>query len=132
MARGRGIVIRQKGDFGETVKFLKETQKFRKKIRNILERFGQRGVEELKEATPKRTGKTSRSWNYKVEVTKGSYSLSFQNDNLFNGVPIVVLLVYGHASQSGRWIEGRDFITPVIDPLFADLQDQIRKEVTKW
>lgn len=132
MARRRGIVVRQSGDFGDAVKFLKGTRKFRRKIRDILSEFGETGVELLREATPKRTGKTSKSWSYKIESDKGSYSLSFQNDNLFRGVPIVVLLVYGHASQSGRWIEGRDFITPVIDPLFDELQNRIRKEAAKW
>lgn len=132
MARRSGIVIKQRGDFGDAVEFLKKERKSRKRLVDILNRFGQNGVEFLKEATPKRTGKTSKSWSYKVNAKKGSYTLEFQNDNLFKGVPIVVLLVYGHATQSGRWIEGHDFITPVIDPLFKDLQDQIRKEVTKW
>lgn len=131
MARGRGIVFRQKGDFGDAVKFLESKQKLNRRIRDILEQFGQKGLEELKEATPKRTGKTAKSWSYTVKSDKNGYSLVFQNDNLFRGVPIVVLLVYGHATPSGKWVEGRDFITPVTEPLFADLQEQIRKEVTK-
>lgn len=131
MARGRGIVFRQKGDFGDAVKFLESKQKLNRRIRDILEQFGQKGLKELKEVTPKRTGKTAKSWSYAVKSDKNGYSLVFQNDNLFHGVPIVVLLVYGHATPSGKWVEGRDFITPVTEPLFADLQDQIRKEVTK-
>lgn len=131
MARGRGIVFRQKGDFGDAVKFLESKQKLNRRIRDILEQFGQKGLKELKEVTPKRTGKTAKSWSYAVKSDKNDYSLVFQNDNLFHGVPIVVLLVYGHATPSGKWVEGRDFITPVTEPLFADLQDQIRKEVTK-
>ena len=132
MPRRNGIVIKQRGDFGDAAEFLKKERKFRKRLVDILNRFGQNGLESLKEVTPKRTGKTARSWSYKVSAKDGSYTLSFQNDNLFKGVPIVVLLVYGHATPSGRWIEGRDFIAPVIDPLFKELQDQIRKEVAKW
>lgn len=132
MARRSGIVIKQRGDFGDAVEFLKKERKFGKRLIDILNRFGQSGVESLREVTPKRTGKTAKSWSYKVTVKNGSYLLEFQNDNLFKGVPIVVLLVYGHATPSGKWIEGRDFITPVIDPLFKDLQEQIRKEVAKW
>ena len=131
MARGRGIVFRQKGDFGDAVKFLESKRKLNRRIRDILEQLGHRGLEALKEVTPKRTGKTAKSWSYAVKSDKNGYSLVFQNDNLFHGVPIVVLLVYGHATPSGKWVEGRDFITPVTEPLFADLQDQIRKEVAK-
>lgn len=132
MARRSGITFKRSGDFGDAVKFLEKERKSKKRFVSILRRFGEKGVELLKEATPKRTGKTSRSWSYKVRLKNGSYALEFQNDNLFRGVPIVVLLVYGHATQSGRWIEGRDFITPVTDPLFKDLQNQIRKEVMSW
>lgn len=132
MARGRGIVIRQTGDFGDAIKFLEKERKFQKRLIGILESFGREGLEALKEATPKRTGKTAKSWSYNVESRKGSYSLSFQNDNVFQGVPVVVLIVYGHATPSGRWIEGRDFITPVVDPLFEKLQKQIRKEAASW
>ena len=132
MRRRSGIVFKQTGDFGEAEKFLKESRKRNRKIRDILERFGENGLEALREVTPKRTGKTAKSWSYQVKSDKGGFSLSFQNDNLFKGVPVVVLLVYGHATPSGRWVEGHDFITPVIDPLFSDLQKQIRKEAAKW
>lgn len=132
MARRRGIVFKQTGDFSEAIGFLKSKRKLNRQIRDILERCGREGLEALREVTPKRTGKTAKSWTYEVQSDKGGYSLSFQNDNLFHGVPIVALLVYGHATQSGKWVEGRDFVTPVIDPLFKDLQERIRKEVAKW
>lgn len=132
MARRSGIVFKQTGNLDKAVDFLKDKRKFNRRIRDILSGIGQKGVETLREVTPKRTGKTAKSWSYKVEVRNGSYALSFQNDNLYKGVPIVVLLVYGHATPSGKWVEGRDFITPVIDPLFSELQEQIRKEVAKW
>ena len=128
----RGIIFRQKGDFGDVKDFLEKARKSNRKLISILNFFGRSGVEALAEATPKRTGKTSRSWGYKVESRKGSYALSFQNSNLFRGVPVVVLIVYGHATPSGKWIEGRDFVTPVTDPMFEKLQDEIRKEVMKW
>lgn len=132
MARRSGFIVKQTGDFGNAIKFLKKERKFQKRLAYILESFGREGLETLQEATPKRTGKTAKSWSYKVESRKGSYSLSFQNDNLFRGVPVVVLIVYGHATPSGRWIEGRDFVTPVVDPLFEKLQKQIRKEAASW
>ena len=132
MPRRSGIVFRQTGNLDKAVDFLKDKQKVNRRIRDILSGIGQKGVATLREVTPKRTGKTAKSWSYKVEAKNGSYALSFQNDNLYKGVPIVVLLVYGHATPSGKWVEGRDFITPVIDPLFSELQEQIRKEVAKW
>lgn len=131
MARG-GFIVKQTGDFGDAIKFLKKGRKFQKRLVDILESFGREGLEALQEATPKRTGKTAKSWSYKVESGKGSYSLSFQNDNVFRGVPVAVLIVYGHVTPSGRWIEGRDFVTPVVDPLFEKLQKQIRKEAASW
>lgn len=131
MAR-RGIVIRQRGDFDAAMDFLKNERKFSKNVADILRKLGEDGLKALREATPKRTGKTAKSWSYQVKSDKGGFSLSFQNDNLFKGVPVVALLVYGHAAPSGKRVEGRDFITPAVDPLFSKLQNEIRKEAAKW
>lgn len=123
------IKIRQKGDFSKTTKFL---AKARNSI-NIdkLNRFGEEGVAALSSATPVETGKTATSWYYKIENKKGSVTINFCNSNIQNGVPIAIILQYGHGTRNGGWVEGRDYINPAIQPIFDRITNEAWKEVIR-
>lgn len=123
------IKIRQKGDFSKTKKFL---TKARNSI-NIdkLNRFGEEGVAALSSATPVKTGKTATSWYYKIENKKGSVTINFYNSNIQNGVPIAIILQYGHGTRNGGWVQGRDYINPAIQPIFDKITNEAWKEVIK-
>ena len=123
------ITIKQKGNFSKTTTFLK---KAKKKIDiNQLKRFGDEGVEALKNATPKDTGLTSESWYYKIEDDNGKIRIFFCNSNIQNGVPIAIILQYGHATRAGGWVEGRDYINPSVQPVFDEIAKDAWKEVTR-
>lgn len=123
------ISIRQKGDFSKLTKYLNKVSKAAD-IRN-LDKYGQLGVAALSSATPKDTGKTANSWRYEIVQTRQSIKIVFHNDNIQNGVPIAILLQYGHATVNGVWVEGRDYINPAIQPIFDDIAENAWKEVTK-
>ena len=94
-------------------------------------KYGREGVAALASATPVDTGRTANSWHYKIEQKQGSVSISFYNTNIQNGVPIAVILQYGHATRNGGWVQGRDYINPAIQPIFDKIADAAWKEVTK-
>lgn len=123
------ITIKQKGDFSN----LKNYLEYSKEVVNLvdLDEYGRRGVEALSAATPKNSGSTASSWNYQIERTNNSASLSFYNTNENNGVPIAIILQYGHATKNGHWIEGIDYINPAIQPIFKEIEEQIWREVSK-
>ena len=123
------ISFRQKGDFSKLTRFLekaKETAKF-----GELDRYGQEGVAALASATPKDSGLTANSWYYEIKHEKGSVSISFHNSNIVKGVPIAIILQYGHGTRNGGWVEGRDYINPAIQPIFDKIANSAWKEVTK-
>ena len=123
------IKIRQKGDFAKTTSFL---MKAKKGIRlSDLDRYGREGVAALASATPVETGLTASSWYYKIERTNGSILISFHNSNIQNGVPIAVILQYGHGTRNGGWVQGRDYINPAIQPIFDKIANDAWREVTK-
>ena len=123
------ISFRHKGDFSKLTRFLINTKKA---IRiTDLERYGVEGVAALESATPVDTGLTSKSWYYKIERGKESVVISFHNSNVQNGVPIAVILQYGHGTRNGGWVEGRDYINPAIQPIFDEIANKAWKEVTK-
>ena len=123
------ISFKQKGDFSKLTGFL-ERVKESVKIGD-LDKFGRAGVEALSSATPVNTGKTANSWYYEIENKNGVATISFNNSNIQNGVPIAIILQYGHGTGTGGWVEGRDYINPAIRPIFDEIAENAWREVTK-
>ena len=123
------ITFRQKGDFSKTMSFLERAKESVKL--GTLDRYGREGVAALSSATPVDTGLTSRSWYYKIERDKNTATISFFNSNIQNGVPIAIVLQYGHGTRNGGWVQGRDYINPAIQPIFDKIANTAWKEVTK-
>ena len=121
------ISFTSKGDFSKTIKFLNKVKNV--KINGILSKYGEIGVNALSQATPKDSGVTSRSWNYKIEVNNDNASIVWYNTNVVKGVNIAVILQYGHGTRNGGWVEGRDYINPAMKPIFDKIADQVWKEV---
>lgn len=123
------ISFKQKGDFSKTISYLK---KVRNPIPNsVLERYGKDGVAALSAATPKDTGLTADSWRYEIKRERTFVNLSFYNSNIQNGVPIAIIIQYGHATQNGVWIDGVDYINPAVKPIFEKLSNELWEEVKK-
>lgn len=123
------IKFSQKGDFSKTNRFLERALNLIKM--GELDKYGREGVEVLKNATPKDTGKTSDSWYYQIVRSNGSVKLQWLNSNINNGIPIAILIQYGHALQNGVFLEGTDYINPSMKPIFDELTNNIRKELSK-
>ena len=123
------ISFRQKGDFSKLTKFLqraKETVHL-----GDLNKYGRQGVAALASATPIDSGETASSWYYEIENNKESATITFYNSNVQNGVPIAIILQYGHGTRNGGWVEGRDYINPAIQPIFDQIVDDAWREVNK-
>lgn len=123
------ISFRQSGDFSKLTRYL---EKVKNAVRlGDLDKYGRAGVAALASATPRDTGKTAESWSYEIKNTKESVSITFNNSNIQNGVPIAIIIQYGHGTNNGGWVQGRDYINPAIRPIFDKLKDDVWKEVTK-
>lgn len=123
------IRFKQKGDFSKLTTFLEKT----KGIVHLsnLDKYGREGVSALSAATPVDTGLTANSWYYEISHTNGSAVISFHNSNIQNGVPIAVILQYGHGTRNGGWVEGRDYINPAIQPIFDKIANDAWEEITR-
>jgi len=121
------ITFKHRGSFAKTDKSLSKA--LNNSCLNILDEYGRKGVDLLSAATPVDTGETAASWSYKKTKTKYGYKLSWNNSSNTNGMPIAILIQYGHATRNGSFIEGVDFINPKIKPMFEDLSNRLWKEV---
>ena len=123
------IRISSKGDFNKTTEFLKKMK--RHEVKSILNKYGQRGVELLEEATPKRSGKTASSWRYEISYTDGKYEIIWLNDNINKNVNIAILIQYGHGTGWGGYVQGIDYINPATQKVFEEMADEVWREVTQ-
>jgi len=122
-----------KGDFKKIEAFLAHGLRFKPFIRMIMQRYGQKGVDALRAATPKDTGKTSESWSYTIEEDpNGDLKIVWRNSNLGDDwAPIAILLQYGHATGNGGYVEGTDYINPAIDSIFHRMAKEAWEEVNR-
>lgn len=123
------ITFRQKGDFSKLITYLGKT-KNAVRLEN-LDRYGRAGVAALSSETPIDSGTTASSWFYKIEHRDGSVIISYHNSNIQEGVPIAIILQYGHGTGTGGWVQGRDYINPAIQPIFDSIANDAWREVTK-
>lgn len=123
----RVISFSHHGDFEKTETFLGNLKAIH--YRHKLEKYGQKGVDALKKATPKRSGKTADSWSYEIIEAPGKTSLYWKNSNMNDGVNIAIILQYGHGTRGGTWVEGIDYINPALAPIFEEMANEVWKEV---
>lgn len=121
------IRIRSKGSFRNTEKFLETMD--RREIFKSLEAYGREGVSALELYTPMDSGITAASWDFEVTETDSTYSITWSNSHVVAGMPLVIMLQYGHGTGTGGWVRGRDFINPAIQPVFDRIADEVWKEV---
>ena len=121
------IKLSSTGNFNKTEKFLKRSNN----IKLDLDAYGRKGVAALAAATPVNSGETANSWYYEITKQKGKYTIAFKNSNINNGVPIAIILQYGHGTNNGGWVEGRDYINPAIQPIFDEMAEAAWKEVKR-
>lgn len=122
------IGFSNKGSWGKTEKFLKSSTS--SKITSALEAHGRAGLSALQSATPVETGLSGSSWSYDVKKNRGGYALTYYNSQMAGGVPLVILIQYGHATGTGGYVQGRDFINPALRPIFDKIANQTWRAVT--
>lgn len=128
MAKGI-ISVETTGSFKNIEGFLKRTK--RKNLRKYLEAFGERGVILLSAETPVDTGETASSWSYEIVEKKNQISIYWKNSAMAGMTPVVILIIHGHGTRDGGYVEPNDFVSPVLNKLFQEMADAIWKEVTR-
>lgn len=123
------IKFRQKGDFSKLTRYLERAKNA--VHLGVLDKYGQEGVAALASATPVDSGVTANSWYYEIVHERGSAKIIFCNSHVNKGVPIAIILQYGHGTGTGGWVQGRDYINPAIQPVFDKIANEAWREVTK-
>lgn len=123
------VTFRYKGDWKKTEKWLDSSQKY--SPMQLLKEYGEAGLMALSLATPIDTGETANSWTYKVTNNGDSYSIIWSNSNIVKGVPIAIILQYGHGTRNGGYVQGMDYINPALKAVFTRFTEELDEEMRK-
>lgn len=121
------IGVRDSGSFKNTFRFLNRASG--SSIFADLEKYGRKGVEALRTATPKETGETAGSWDYNISGANGVYTIEWLNTNNEGGVNVAILIQYGHGTGTGGYVAGYDFINPAIRPIFDQIANDMWRRI---
>lgn len=120
------IYFRNKGNFEKVTDYFKKL--LGRDYLAILDKYGQMGVDALRQATPVDSGLTAESWNYEIDIDPGTHQvrLIWTNSNLAKeAINIAILVDRGHVSRSGSWVPGQHFIDPAITPIISKIAEEV-------
>lgn len=123
------VQITSRGNFSRTEAFLAYLG--RGDMFRALQQYAERGVAALQAHTPTDTGLTAALWDYEIEHHGLTWTIWWINRHTDkDGVPIVILLQFGHGTGTGGYVQGRNFINPAIRPIFDEIENAVWREVT--
>ncbi len=123
------ISIESQGDFKNTTDFLNRLVKG--DIFSGFDNYGRIGVDALAGATPVDSRLTANSWAYRVIKSRKRPGIIWYNTNMAGDTPVAILIQYGHATGTGGYVEGRDFINPAMQPIFDQIAVDVWREVIR-
>lgn len=103
----------------------------RRQLIRDLNGYGEQGVAILSSATPMDSSLTAAGWKYRVIEERNGPRVEWYNSNPGSDgkTSVAILIQYGHATGTGGWVEGRDYINPAIQPMFDKLVNDMWKRV---
>ena len=122
------LSFESRGNFNNTERFLKKMS--RVEIAAALKSLAQEGVRALSAATPRDSGLAASSWGFEITRSRTTSSITWTNSDVENGFPVAIMLQYGHATGTGGWVKGYDYINPAMRPIFDKIADEAWKVVT--
>lgn len=122
------ISIGTSGSFDKTRKYLQKLA--RGDFYEGLDKFARAGANALGAASPIDSGLSASSWDFRIERSGASLTISWFNTDVEEGFPVAIMLQYGYATGTGGYVQGRDYINPAMRPIFDQIEAQVRKAVT--
>lgn len=123
------IRFKQHGNWDKTTDYLNKTSMITDKV--FLDEVASEGLEELRRATPKKTGILSSDWGYELVRRGKGYGILYTNSNVVNGVNIAILVDNGHMTKNGTWVSGQHFLDDAIQKVYEKIMNEIWEELRK-
>ena len=126
-----GITYKTKGDWNDTLSYLKKIQNVDIKVSAALKRAGVKGCEALRKEAPRLTGLMDSQWGYTIEQSGEGFTITWHNYDIEGGYNVAILIQYGHGTGTGGYVSGYDFVNPAIESIFNEIAEEVWKEIRK-
>lgn len=124
-----GIKLVSDGSFEKATAYLERLKML--KLDGILDSYGKKGVDALRDASPRDTSELANSWSYTITRGNGLAKIEWHNSDIEGGYSVALLVQYGHGTNNGGYVPPHDYINPAMDPIFEELSRQIGEEVKR-
>lgn len=121
-------IVTSSGSTRRTQEFLNQMAKAN--LLEAIDAYAAQVLAALIAATPEESGLTAASWTYEIVADGDSIFINWINEHENEGVNIAAIIQYGHATGTGAYITGIDYINPAAQPIFDQIVEDIWRKVT--
>ena len=100
------------------------------KVNISSERVGKAAVKQLKQTSPKRTGKYAKSWTMSTEKAIGQPDLRIIHAKAPH-YRLTHLLEHGHAKRGGGRVEGKPHIRPAEEMVIREFMAEVGEAIKR-
>lgn len=122
--------ITESGDFKDIESYLKRVVKKSSSKQGATE-LAISIVNRLEQDTPKRSGVTAASWDYKLSNTSKGIVIEVINNNNNDSVNIAKIIHFGHGTGTGGYVPPKPYIVSAIDAAYNKKINSILTDLIK-
>ena len=122
--------ITESGDFKDLDSYLKRVIKKSSDKQQAVE-LATSIVDRLRQDTPKRSGLTADSWDFKISSSSKGIVIEILNDNNNGPINIAKIIHFGHGTGTGGYVPPQPYIVSSIDAIYNKKINSILTDLIK-
>ena len=122
--------ITESGDFKDLESYLKRVIKKSSDKQQAVE-LATSIVDRLRQDTPKRSGLTAASWDFKISSSSKGIVIEILNNNNNGPVNIAKIIHFGHGTGTGGYVPPQPYIVSSIDDVYNKKINSILTDLIK-
>ena len=122
--------ITESGDFKDLESYLKRVIKKSSDKQQAVE-LATSIVDRLRQDTPKRSGLTAASWDFKISSSSKGIVIEILNNNNNGTINIAKIIHFGHGTGTGGYVPPQPYIVSSIDAVYNKKINSILTDLIK-
>ena len=122
--------ITESGDFKDLDSYLKRVIKKSSDKQQAVE-LATSIVDRLRQDTPKRSGLTADSWDFKISSSSKGIVIEILNNNNNGPINIAKIIHFGHGTGTGGYVPPQPYIVSSIDTVYNKKINSILTDLIK-
>lgn len=121
------IYLKSKGSFTKSKMYFANAKIASKIDNKKVVKIVEETIEKLIEASPYES--IALGWSYEIIQDKKGLKIYFNNSYVENGANIALIVDVGHASSSGKWVSGKNYIKEPVQEAYEKILNEAEEEL---